>query len=112
MTRNFWDRIVGGVRTLEVMRLAQQVAVAVGPTVRESALTGSLPLGRAEARGYLRAKSTPAIRPRVEEAARQAELSHAAKEMLFEEAADRTVRLVLDDLIRIRVRQVHTRRAA
>jgi hypothetical protein len=100
-------------RSSERMRVAQELAVLLAPTLRASIARGSLPVDRAEARGYVTALSTPIVRKQVN---RYFELSAsddiAARNMLHHEIGERLVRLVLDEALRSQRAKVQTRIAA
>jgi hypothetical protein len=100
-------------RSSERLRVAQELAVLLAPTLRASIARGSLPVDRAEARGYVKALSTPIVRKQV---SRYFELSAsdntAARATLHQEISERLVRLVLDEALRSRRTKVQTRKAA
>ena len=100
-------------QTAERMRVAQDLAMLLAPTLRAVIDRGTLPADRAEARGYVTAMSTPIVRKQVH---RYFELSRGtdleARESLRIEIGQRLVRLVLDEALRSRRMKVETRKAA
>lgn len=112
MAIQLWQQVVGNSRTLEVMRAAQDIAVSVAPLARDVVLNGALPLVRAEARGYIRAKCVGSIRAQVRAVTRAEGFDCHEAALLECEAIERTVRLLLDDCLRVRAPQQLSRRAA
>ena len=78
--------------------------MAIAAQVRDAALGRARDMERAEARGYIRAKATPIIarqlliyRPQL------SDLDSTTLLALAADVADRVVRLVLDDAVRLKV---------
>ena len=98
---------------LAARRLAQLVR-GLAPTLAEpvqkslSQRVGSMP--RAEARGYIRAKTTPVVQ--FELALREPRLSTLNRQALAAELTERIVQLVLEDVVRGRTQRVPGRAAA
>lgn len=95
-----------------IAEVSRQIAQLSYATVRESVEGRTNGMSRAEARGYIRAKSTPVIRTEVETAlARHSSLKESARQALVTQATERVVRAVHSDVLRQPTRQV-VRRAA
>lgn len=88
----------------KVSKRAAELAVAIVAQVRDAALGRARDMERAEARGYIRAKSTPIIarqlaiyRPQL------ADLDAGTLAALAADVSDRVIRMVLDDVVRSKV---------
>ncbi len=104
-----------GRTTIDWMRLAQEIAITARALLRRSVDASRLPESRSEARGYVRAKSTPHVRQAL--GLHLVNIEHTVTDeqlnWLHAEATERVVRLVLDDLLRRRhVADEHLRKAA
>jgi hypothetical protein len=98
---------------MAMMRAAQELAVALVPSVRIEIERGSLPDARAEARGYVHAKCTPLARRQV---AQYFELtgttSNHSRDDLRVEVTHRVVRMLVDEMLRGRKVAHEPRKAA
>ena len=94
-------------------RLAREVAVQGRRQVVERIVPRVHTLSRAQARGYIRAKSTPILMPMVERAIhRDDRLTIEALNRVASLARDEMVHLVLDELARAALRDRYRRAAA
>ncbi|HEX4129723.1 MAG TPA: hypothetical protein VHZ24_06745 [Pirellulales bacterium] len=90
----------------DLMRVAQELAVAAAPAVRATLQLELVPAHHAEACGYLRGKTTPQVRQQL--AAFCDRLPASLASQLQVEATERVIRLLIDDVLRVG----HLRRAA
>jgi hypothetical protein len=102
----FWN-------TPSVAELARQVAQRSYVLVRESVEGRTCSMSRAEARGYVRAKSGPVIRSEIAALVKRVRhLDQRGLALVHSLAGDRVIQSVLADLGRERMRQLGARRAA
>ena len=99
------ERIIRLCNGPSIAELSRQLAQRSYASVRESVGPHVLEFSRAEARGYVRAKSGPVIRAEARlVAGRNRGLSQASVAAVVAQASDRVVQSVLGDLNRQRAR--------
>ena len=110
---SLFGSMIGFWNTPSPAELARQVAQRSYALVRELVEGRTWAMGRAEARGYVRAKAAPVIRAEIaaliERMGRRLECERAT---MYALASDRIVQSVLADMGRERKRQADSRRAA
>jgi hypothetical protein len=95
-----------------VAELSRQIAGRAYPFIRETIDPQAVPIPRAEARGYIRAKATPVIRSQVKVLlAAESRLAAGLAPLLVAHAGERVVQSILADLSPDKARQA-SRRAA
>jgi hypothetical protein len=105
LLKSLWQR-------QSVAELSRQIAGRTYPLVRETIDPQAVPIPRAEARGYIRAKATPVIRSQVKALlAAEGRLAAGLEPLLVAHAGERVVQSILADLSRDKARQA-PRRAA
>jgi len=95
----FWERWLRRDDSLEIGRLARQIAATCENGVAARLDRATPQMSYAEARGYVRARASALVRPEAERvAARHPQLSAAAQQQLLTSATDTLVDWLTRDL--------------